>query len=111
VGKLFNNLSFVLIFIFYAISALEINAFGMENTFFDDFDTYTESKELDILIKVSEEVNKDNGSFIFKMSKKSHDSFEKTRITAVNQKKHYYTSPLNYSKSKHLHIHYSVWVI
>ena len=55
-----KHIVFSLLTFFYLISALEVNAYGIQNTFFDEFDTYIESKE-QIIEKVTfEQGKKDN---------------------------------------------------
>lgn len=63
--KLFQRLSILIIISLYAVSALEVNAFCIKNTFFDEFDTYIESKGQKIESVVIKEKKKDNEKLQF----------------------------------------------
>ena len=51
------------------LSALEVNSCGIENTFFDEFDTYIESKEQSIEKTNIEKKNKETPSHLFLITK------------------------------------------
>lgn len=57
--NLTKYITFYFLTFFYLLSALEVNACGIQNTFFDEFDTYIESKEQGIE-KIALEQDKKN---------------------------------------------------
>ena len=58
--KLFQTVSVSIVIIIYVISVLEVRAFGVENTFFDEYDTYIEGKQQTIESSAGNEKKKDN---------------------------------------------------
>ena len=61
--KLFQTVSVSIVIIIYVISVLEVRAFGVENTFFDEYDTYIESKQQTIESNAGKEKRKTTKSY------------------------------------------------
>lgn len=58
--KTIKHILILLSIIIYALSVLEVNAFGIENTFFDEYDTYVEGKEQNVETLIIEKKKKDD---------------------------------------------------
>lgn len=84
----------------YILSALEVNVCGIENTFFDDYDTYIESKTQKIEFAVAKEKKKDADKL----------EFEQNSFTAAAQ---YYFYPIlitpTYQKPKNITHTKTIW--
>lgn len=68
-SNVFKKILFLLVTLFFTLSALEVNACGIENTFFDEYDTYIESKEQTVLlssiIQNKDDDNKNNLNYSY----------------------------------------------
>lgn len=97
------------VLLFYIVSALEINAYGIENTFFDAFDTYIESKELGLFSSVEIEESKSSiyhhTQFNFKNLFSTEDLYIQEKVCLNHSK------PPNNHKENRLYVLYSVWII
>lgn len=109
--KVIYNLFVSIVLTFYTISALELNVFGIKNAFFDDFDTYIESKEQNLFIKNKEEKNKDDNQIFFQ----NNDSFSfhlvKSNKTIFYQINSYYQPPPQCYQGNKIHILHAVWLV
>jgi hypothetical protein len=66
VKNLVKNTIFSLLTLFYLLSVLEVNAYGVQNTFFDEYDTYIESKEQNFnKANIEQKKDNENTTYVF----------------------------------------------
>lgn len=109
--NLTKHIVFYLLTFFYLLSALEVNACGIKNTFFDEFDIYTESKEQSIekvTIQQDKKSDEEVQSYIFLVS---HSYFANPTILFQSESYFNFYSQFNHFQNRKLTILHSVWQI
>ncbi|TDE13266.1 MULTISPECIES: hypothetical protein [Dyadobacter] len=102
---------YILAFTFYVVSALEVNDFGIKNTFFDQYDSYIESSQQDIQPVVSQERDKDDCPPVFQTFQSISLLSSELKREVLSLQKLLTQKYIQRHQGRKIFIFHSVWII